>query len=550
MEGGSHDVTGLWWKSLLVAIASFAYLAHGVEQTGIASALANPVDGVHAQDESIYANAAFRVATQGNWLTPVVMGRMYFHKPPLLDIVTGLSLKVFGRSLFALRLPNLLAGSLTAALLFFWCTGARGLWSGLIVVLLLLSNAVWVTFARLCYTDTLLAFFTAAATFAVTRDPRLDTPAVRWSFILFDAAAILTKSVAGVLPLLALIAFGVLGPRERRPALGRILQIIAWVALLVAPWHLYQLLTHRQWFWTEYVQMELFQWSLHPPVPRSDEITIWFYLKRLFLTDPFLCGAVAVTLPALVLEIRKQKTDARWLACWLAVVSIAVFSYQWRNFPYVVMLLAPLCLAVALHIPARYQSWTVVALLLLLVLKLTPSDRVWSLTYPASQPLAAAPLLRAYADRGRSNELILVDTDDEFYSSTLPLPKVRYCFRDPSHVTERYAPYFVDLGITVNSTVFADLAHWEPIFRERLRAWKLDSSEPIATSIVATDDADVAAIIQSHPRADFYLPVSLGPAVVAAAQNTHTLVPASTRRFFLLANRSTSRVPPRSSMLQ
>jgi hypothetical protein len=156
-------------------------------------------------------------------------------------------------------------------------------------------------------------------------------------------------------------------------------------------------------------------------------------------------------------------------------------------------------------------------------------------------------LLRAYADRGRSNELILVDTDDEFYSSTLPLPKVRYCFRDPSHVTERYAPYFVGLGITVNSTVFADLAHWEPIFRERLRAWKLDSSEPIATSIVATDDADVAAIIQSHPDTDFYLPVSLGPAVVAAAQTTHALLPASTHRFFLLANR---RVSTRSSMLQ
>src|SRR6202040_2227862 len=33
LEGGSHDVTGFWWKSLLVAIASFSYLAHGVEQT-------------------------------------------------------------------------------------------------------------------------------------------------------------------------------------------------------------------------------------------------------------------------------------------------------------------------------------------------------------------------------------------------------------------------------------------------------------------------------------------------------------------------------------
>ena len=139
------------------------------------------------------------------------MGRIYFHKPPLLYIVTGLSLKAFGRSLLALRLPNLLAGSLTAALLFFRYAGARGLWAGLTAVLLLVSNSVWVTFARLCYTDILLAFFTVAAMFAVARDPRLDMPAARWSFIAFDAAAILTKSAAGILPLLALAAFGALG---------------------------------------------------------------------------------------------------------------------------------------------------------------------------------------------------------------------------------------------------------------------------------------------------------------------------------------------------
>ena len=63
---------------------------------------------------------------------------------------------------------------------------------------LLLSNSVWGSFARLCYADTLLAFFTVAAMFVVTRDPRLDTTAARWSFIAFDAAAILAKSVAGV----------------------------------------------------------------------------------------------------------------------------------------------------------------------------------------------------------------------------------------------------------------------------------------------------------------------------------------------------------------
>ena len=200
MEGGPHDVSGLGWKSLLVAVASFAYLAYGVARTGIASALANPVDGIHAQDESIYANASLRMAAQGNWLTPIVMGRYYFHKPPLLYIFTGLSLKALGPSLFALRLPSLLAGSLTVALLFFWCAGARGLWAGSTAVLLLLSNSVWVTFARLCYTDTLLAFLTVAAMFAVACDPRLETPTARWGFIAFDAAAILTKSLAGGVP--------------------------------------------------------------------------------------------------------------------------------------------------------------------------------------------------------------------------------------------------------------------------------------------------------------------------------------------------------------
>jgi hypothetical protein len=159
-------------------------------------------------------------------------------------------------------------------------------------------------------------------------------------------------------------------------------------------------------------------------------------------------------------------------------------------------------------------------------------------------------VLRSYAERGRSNELILVDTDDEFYSSTLPLPKVRYCFGDPDHVTERYAPYYVGLGITTPAAVFDELDRWEPVFRERLRAWGLDSSEPIATAIVAGNDADVASIIQSHPDVDFYLPVSLEPAVRAIAQSTHVFVPVSSDRFFLLANHSTIRVPPRSSMLQ
>ena len=543
-------MSGLWWKSLLVAIASFVFLAYGVGRTGVASALANPVDRVHAQDESIYANASLRMAAQGNWLTPIVMGRLFLYKPPLLYILTALSLKAFGTSLFALRLPSLLAGSVAATLLFYWCGTSRGLWAGFTAVLLLLADPPWFTFARLCYTDVLLAAFTVAAIFSVTRDPRLDTAPARWSFIAFSAAAILTKSAAGLLPLLALALFAWLGPREQRPPWRRIIEVGGWVTLLIAPWHLYQLIIHRQWFWTDYVQVQLLQFGARPPVSGSLEIAAWFYLKRLFLTDPTLCVAAAIVLPALVIEVRRGKADARLLACWITVIFASISLFQYRNFPYVVMLIAPLCLLAACYIPSKHQPCIVIVLALILGLKLVPSDRVWSLTFSASQPLAAAPLLSSYLDRGRSNELILVDTDDEFCSATLPLPRVRYCFRDPSHVTERYAPYYVDLGITVPAAVFDDLDRWEPVFRSRLRAWGLNSDEPIATSIVAGNNADVVLILQSHPESDFYLPTNLQPAILAAAPSTHTIVPASANRFFLLANRSTSRVRPWSSMLQ
>jgi hypothetical protein len=87
-------VSGLWWKCLLVGMASFAFLgrrekAHRLGPCKRAGSRPRP-------GRILYTNAALRVATQENWLTPIVIGRTYFHKPPLLYMVTGLLLKTFG----------------------------------------------------------------------------------------------------------------------------------------------------------------------------------------------------------------------------------------------------------------------------------------------------------------------------------------------------------------------------------------------------------------------------------------------------------------------
>jgi len=366
----------------------------------------------------------------------------------------------------------------------------------------------------------LLLAFSAAALYSLSRDPQLKSPRWFWSFVAFDAAAILTKSLAGLIPLFILLLFAVVSPR--RPSVKRILQVLLAVALVAAPWHLYQIVVHQKWFWTEYIDYQLFQFGMHPPVARASDPVWLFYARRIFLTDPFLCVAGLLAMPALIRGLMQRNPASLLAGCWLLVVTAIVCTYQWRNFPYSAMMIVPLAFVAAQYGP-RWQTPVLAAILLLKLFALEP---VWSLRYAGSQPLAAAPLLRDYAARHRLSELILIDTDDEFYSATLDLPKVRYCFLDPGNVVLRYAPFFSELGITVTVKQFEHLNPEQ--FRDRLRAWGLDSVKPVATSIVAHTPEEIQHLIDTHPQADFYAPPGY-------SGGSHQVVVISSNRVLLLA---------------
>jgi hypothetical protein len=205
---------------------------------------------------------------------------------------------------------------------------------------------------------------------------------------------------------------------------------------------------------------------------------------------------------------------------------------------YVVFLIVPLCIAAACYGPwssPRWQWWTIAALCIVFGVKTFAKDRLWNLTFGAGTPLPAASVLRAYSDLARPNALVLVYPDDEFYSAALPLRKVHYCFFDPNRITERYAPHYPHLGITVTAEQFAQLDRLTPQFHENLREWGLDSIAPLATAIEARSDADVLSIIRSRPLDDFYLPARLRQQVVPLVQSTHDISDASSERLLLLA---------------
>jgi 4-amino-4-deoxy-L-arabinose transferase-like glycosyltransferase len=64
-------------------------------------------------DEGRYAEIPREMLATGDWLTPHLNGVLYFEKPPLQYWLSAISMKLFGESAFAARLPLALAAFLT-----------------------------------------------------------------------------------------------------------------------------------------------------------------------------------------------------------------------------------------------------------------------------------------------------------------------------------------------------------------------------------------------------------------------------------------------------
>jgi hypothetical protein len=509
-------------------------LGYGMQKSGLASVYSDPVSRAPSQDETMYAASAVGLATGGEWLSPRVLGRFYLEKPPLLIWMAGLSMRTLGISLFALRLPALLAGALATMLLFLWAESRYSRWVAASVVLLALSNPLWHTFSRICYTDMLLALAMIGALWTFDRDWGLSQ---RRSILLFGAClafGVMAKNVAGLLPLAIVLLASLLA---RKPLPWKNLLKAAFVTMaLVAPWHLYQLFSHARWFLTDYLRIQLLQFGLDPPVQPWADGTFWYYAKRLPLTDPFLVALAILALPQLVRAVRAGKADRALEASWMLITGGALFAFRYRNLPYLLYAIPPLCLLAASGLARlRRPQLAAAALAAVFAIKVAAASQPWGLPFGMSAPIPAAKWLRWYAEQRRPNELIAVNTDDEYYATTLPIRKIRYCYLDPTQLVRRYALHYVFLGITVSAAQFQDLDQWEPRFRERLLSWGLNSTEPIATNIMAGSVDEIVELVATHPRDDFYLPANIRERLTVETIASRRTVHLSPERSFLLA---------------
>lgn len=193
--------------------------------------------------EARYGEIAREMLATGNWITPQLdPGTPFWAKPPLSMWLTALSLKLFGVTAFAARLPHLLLGSVTCLLVYLFARRERDASQGLLAAAILATTPAFFASSGAVMTDAALVLGTTLAMFGFWRSVNDSRPSIldRYSLFLGLAIGLLAKGpVALVIALLPIGAWIILGGRPQD-----CVRKIPWMrgalltAALALPWYL------------------------------------------------------------------------------------------------------------------------------------------------------------------------------------------------------------------------------------------------------------------------------------------------------------------------
>ncbi len=193
--GGLSETKGLWLLFGLIALAMILPLG---------------TFGLLEPDEGRYAEIGREMAAaDGDWLIPHLNGIPHYQKPPVFYWLTAISLKTFGVSEFAARLPVALCAMGT---LLFSIGISRRLYgnelSAKLTLVILASSPLFFILSRLITPDTTMTFWITGAIYSLTRAQESR----RWGWLLFVFAGLgfLTKGpVSFLIPFCAAIGYSI-----------------------------------------------------------------------------------------------------------------------------------------------------------------------------------------------------------------------------------------------------------------------------------------------------------------------------------------------------
>lgn len=193
-------------------------------------------------DEAWYADIARNILESGNPLHQTFNGKDYYDHPPLGFWLMSLSMKLFGITETAARMPSVIAAITTLGLLYQLGKERAGKWLGLIAPMMMASSLWFMYRARSGNLDSLLVCFFVLTVYAFGR--LIEAPkAKRWILITGIAMGglILTKTVVGVGIAPVLLVLFLTQAKAKFKLLGSILGSLLIAGIICWPWYHYSI---------------------------------------------------------------------------------------------------------------------------------------------------------------------------------------------------------------------------------------------------------------------------------------------------------------------
>ena len=345
-------------------------------------------------DEARYAEIPREMLASHDFVTPRLNGVPYLEKPPLLYWANAASLRLFGLTPWAARLPTRLFGLGTVATLVLGTASMWGTPAGLAAGILYLAAPLGFAFSRVNLTDAPLTFFFTVTLFLaramlLRREARLPWRTLAVLTGLAAAGGFLSKGLVAIVLPGAILFLWCLATRRMRllpsllfgPALPAFL-------LAAAPWFL---LAERRTpgFLQFFFIHEHFQRFSTSAAQRPGPV---YYFVLIFLAG-FLPG-IPFFLSSLKRAWRREEPEALFFLLWFAVV-LVFFSVSRSKLPPYLTPAFPAAAALAARAlferqPVGPGAWRVSAILATLLpayVIVNPTAQDWVRDY-ALAPLA------------------------------------------------------------------------------------------------------------------------------------------------------------------
>lgn len=228
------------WLGLAVFAASAALLGWGIGRGGL-----------YNGDDAIYAQFVREMRETGDLWHLRLDGTVIHQRPPLYPWLLYLSTAIFGEHKFAFVLPAVLAAAGCAALVLRLGLRVGTPLQAVVAALLLPTLGMEFLYARTVTSDTTLTFFVllSITLFVEAR----ERPRAIYGAGAALGAALMTKQVVGLMPLVAPAALFLAGGRAALPPARRLLGGLGVAAAVAAPWHLVMLALHGGAFLEGYI---------------------------------------------------------------------------------------------------------------------------------------------------------------------------------------------------------------------------------------------------------------------------------------------------------